>query len=213
MSGSTLALWLLSLFPTLIAILLLRYAARAFRHRHFGGGVSRVVVALLFLCVALLAAVISLGVQGFRALTTEQTAATIEVQKLDEQRFQAAFTFPDGTAQTFALAGDEFLVEAKIIKWHSWANFLGLQTVYELDRVSGRYTLLDDEQTQPRTVYGLGRLRPVNLVTLTQTVPGLDALIDAEYGSGTFIPVEDQSRYEIRVSATGLLVRKVGDEN
>jgi hypothetical protein len=213
MSGSTVILWVLSIFPLLLALVLLNYAARAFRNKHLGGGLSRLVIALLFLTVGLLAAMISLSVQGFRVLTSEQLAATVEVQKLGEQRFQTVFTFPDGVVKTFELAGDEFSVEAKIVKWHPWANFIGLQTAYELDRVSGRYTLLDDEQTQPRTVYSLGRDRAVNLFSLSQRLPALSTLIDAQYGSSTFTPANEESRYEVRVSTTGLLVREVTEIN
>lgn len=209
MSESTVILWVLSILPILVALVLLSYAARAFRNKHLGGGLSRFIIALLFLSVGLLAAVIGLGVQGFRTLTSEQLAATVEVQKLGEQRFQAVFTFPDGEVKTFELAGDEFSVEANIVKWHPWANFVGLQTAYELDRVSGRYTLLDDEQTQPRTVYSLGQNQAVNLFSLSQRLPGLSTLIDAQYGSSTFTPANDESRYEVRVSTTGLLVREV----
>jgi hypothetical protein len=209
MSESTVILWVLSIFPVLLALVLFSYAVRAFRNKHLGGGVSRLVIALLFLSLGVLAAVIALGVQGFRVLTSEQLAATVEVQELGAQRFQAVFTFPDGVVKTFELAGDEFSVEAKVVKWHPWANFMGLQTAYELDRVSGRYTLLDDEQTEPRTVYSLGRTRNVDLFSLSQRLPALSTLIDAQYGSSTFIPVNDKSRYEVRVSTTGLLIREI----
>jgi hypothetical protein len=209
MSGSSIILWVLSIFPFLLALVLLNYAGKAFRNKHLGGGVVRLVIALLFLSIGLLAAVLGLSVQGFRTLISEQLAATVEVKQLDEQRFQATFTFPDGEVKTFELAGDEFSVEAKIVKWHPWANFIGLQTAYELDRVSGRYTLLDDEQTQPRTVYSLGRTQVVNLFSLSQSLLGLSTLIDAQYGSSTFTPANDESRYEVRVSTTGLLVREV----
>jgi hypothetical protein len=209
MSGSEVILWGLSILPILLAFILLSYAFRAFRNKHLGGGLSRILIALLFLLVGLLAAVIGLGVQGFRTLTSEQLAATVEVQEIAEQRFQTVFTFPDGEVKTFELAGDEFSVEAKIVKWQPWANFMGLQTAYKLDRVSGRYTLLDDEQTQPRTVYSLGQTRVLDLFSLSQRLPALSTLIDAQYGSSTFIPINDKSRYEVRVSTTGLLIREI----
>jgi len=41
---------------------------------------------------------------------------------------------------------------------------LGLKTAYELDRVAGRYTLLEDEQNKPRTVYSLARKKHVDPV-------------------------------------------------
>src|SRR5207302_9656098 len=35
------------------------------------------------------------------------------------------------------------LLEKKKIKWHPWANLLGLHTAYQLDRVGGRYDRLE----------------------------------------------------------------------
>ena len=79
----------------------------------------------------------------------------------------------------------------------------------ELDRVAGRYTLLEDEQTKPRTIYSLARKKRVDLFTLRRRHQLLDPLVDAEYGSATFITANRPARFELRVSLTGLLVREV----
>ncbi len=118
--------------------------------------------------------------------------------------------FPDGRVAAHTLAGDELYVDAHILKWKPVANILGLHTAYELDRVGGRYQQLNDEQNAPRTIYGLGEKKPVDMFNLRQRYSVLAPLLDAEYGSATFVAVEQPARLEVRVSTTGLLIRKVG---
>jgi hypothetical protein len=184
------------------------------RRRPLGAGrvgagslVALIAVALLAggaLCVALAA-----GLSGYRSLTREDLAVTVHTLPTGAQTFEARFVFPDGGEANYALAGDQFTVEARILKWHRWANLLGLHTAYELDRVTGRYARLEDEQRLPRTVFALGAERPIDLFAWRQRLPWLAPLVDAEYGSGTFTDVRRVATYEVRVSTTGLLVREL----
>jgi hypothetical protein len=167
------------------------------------------VLALLFGVTAALFIAISVGTQGYRALTHEETAATVEVRPAGHQRFEARFRFSDGRAQTFMLRGDELYIDAHILKWKPVVNLLGLHTDYELDRVSGRYAALEDERGQPRSVFSLGAERPIDLFEARRRHALLGLLVDAEYGSATFIGVDRPTRFALRVSTTGLLIREL----
>lgn len=164
---------------------------------------------LLFLSLGALAGTIAVGTQGYRALTREDIAARISVQPAGPQRFGAAFHFLDGRESAFALAGDEIYIDAHILKWKPLANVLGLHTAYELDRVEGRYHAIEQERSAVRTVYSLGQEKPLDLFALRQRYAYLAPLLDAEYGSATFVPVTRPAQLELRVSTTGLLVREV----
>ena len=100
-------------------------------------------------------------------------------------------------------------VDAHVLKWRPIGTLLGLETVYELDRISGRYQSLTDEQTQERTVYSLAANKPFDAFDLARRYWVLRPFVDAEYGSATFIGATARggSTYELRVSTTGLLVR------
>ncbi|MBV9891358.1 MAG: hypothetical protein JO090_10795, partial [Rhizobacter sp.] len=91
-------------------------------------------------------------------------------------------------------------------KWTSLGNMLGLQTSYRLDRISGRYRSLEQENTAPRTVYALGTPAIVDLVALASRLPLAD-FFDAEYGSATYVPVEGAGELDLKVSTSGLLLR------
>ena len=168
----------------------------------------RMAAGLVLLMLGAFAGTISVGMQGYRALTREEVAARILVKPAGPQRFLATFKFPDGREATYDLAGDEIYVDAHILKWHSYANMIGLHTAYEIDRVAGRYQKIKDEQEAMRTVHAVGRERAVDLYALRQRYSFLSPLFDAEYGSATFVPVTRPAELELRVSTTGLLMRE-----
>ena len=178
------------------------------KKRPLGTGVS-LLLALLMLSLAALSGTISVATQGYRALTREEVAAVVKTEPIDPGRFQARFHFPDGGVAVFSLSGDELYVDAHILKWKPIVNYFGLHTSYELDRVAGRYTKLEDEQTKARTVFSLSHKKPVDMFALRRRFPLLRPLLDAEYGSATFIAATKAAEFELRVSTTGLLIRKV----
>lgn len=180
----------------------------AFRRRRLVGGALGSLAGVLGLTLAALSALLAVGTQGYRALTLEETAARVEVVPTGPREFRATFRYPDvDSARTYRLAGDQIYVDAHILKWRSVANLLGLHTAYELDRVAGRYASVEDELSGERTVHRLGADKPVDLFLLRRAFPALAPLVDAEYGSATFVPADDTLTYEIRVSTSGLLAR------
>jgi hypothetical protein len=168
----------------------------------------RMLAGLTLLSLAGLAGAVFLGVQGYRALTREDLAARVSVRPTGPQSFAATVRYPDGRQAAYTLAGDEIYVDARILKWKPIANVLGLHTAYELDRVAGRYRDTEQERSARRTVYALGEEKPVDLFGLRRRHAFLAPLLDAEYGSASFVPVTEPAELELRVSATGLLIRE-----
>ena len=208
LTGSPLFLAALA-FATVGAILVLAAVVSLFRLRLLRAAV-RLMTGLVLLAVGSLAATVSIGMVGYRALAREDVAARVAVKPSGPQRFHATVRFPDGRETRYELAGDEVYIDARILKWHPYANAIGLHTAYELDRVAGRYRDVKDERTAPRTVHALGRDKPVDLYGLRQRYTFLAPLVDAEYGSATFVPVTRPAEFEVRVSTTGLLIRDAG---
>jgi len=169
--------------------------------------VLRTLSGLLLLSLGALAGTVAIGTQGYRALTREDLAARLTVRPAGPQRFVATVRFPDGREATFDLAGDEIYVDAHILKWKPLANVLGLHTAYELDRVAGRYQSIEQERSALRTVHSLAQDKPLDLFRLRQRYAFLGTLLDAEYGSATFVSVTRPAELELRVSTSGLLLR------
>jgi hypothetical protein len=194
----------------LIGLLSILAALRALWSARLLGFTVRTLTGLLLLAAGALAGAIALGIQGFQALTHEELIARISVKPVGEQRFEARIVYPDAREQTFQLAGDEIYVDARILKWKGQANLLGLHTLWELDRVAGRYRSIDQEKSDMRTVHSLGETQTVDLFALRKRFAVLAPLFDAEYGSATFVPAAQAAELELFVSTTGLLLRPKG---
>lgn len=195
--------------PALLGVLLLGGAVGAFRRRRAVTGSVETLSGLLFISVAASLVLVAMGMRAYQAFTDEQTAATMFVERLGDRNYAVRMEYPDGSSDTYALQGDEVYVDARIIKWHPFANFLGIRTAYQLDRISGRYAAFQDEISQPRTLHELTEDGAVDLFGLVRRLPALSPFVDAEYGSAAFVPVRDGGVYQLRVSNSGLLIRSV----
>lgn len=179
----------------------------ALRRKKLLSSTLRFLLAALFLTLASLFGTITLATVGYRALTYEETAATVRIEPISTKLFMAHFRFPDGRQASYKLAGDELYVDAHILKWKPFVNIIGLHTAYELERVTGRYIDVKNELGSPRTVFLLSQDKPLNIFNLRQRYFFFPHLLDAEYGSATFINSDKAAIFEIRVSTTGLLIR------
>lgn len=146
---------------------------------------------------------------GYRQLTYEEPVAIIEVNKQKGPHFSAKITFPDKRILQFQLSGDEVYVDARILKWHHWANLLGFHTLYKLDRIGGRYLNYEDEVNKKRSVYTLQPNKITDLYDLRKKYPAMQWLVDAQYGSAAFIPVQSRQRFQLSVSNSGLILRQL----
>jgi hypothetical protein len=193
-----------------VSLLLLAVGVAALRRHRWLGSLGSAGAGALFLSLAALTGVLGLSTQGYRGLVAEELAVTVTTVPVEEGVFQAYVEFPDGRVESFRVAGDQFQVDAHILKWHPLASVLGIHTLYELDRLSGRYIEIGDERAAPRTVHSLKSDKPVDLFELARRYSLLALLVDAEYGSATYVEVDRPARFEVTVSTTGLLVRETG---
>jgi hypothetical protein len=191
----------------LCGVLFFIAAIRRLRRRRVLGGMARGAAALIFFMAAACALLIGTNLRSYQRLSYEQPAGELQFIKQGERLFDAHLSYPNGERTSFPLRGDEWQVDARVLKWHAFANLVGFDAAYRLERISGRYTHIEDERSQPRTVYDLhsaGRIDPWELVHRYRTwIPWMDAL----YGSATFLPMVDGALYEIKVSQSGLIAR------
>ncbi len=201
-------LLLIAVIFALLGLAFLIMTIAVLRRRKFFGTIMNFVIALLLLSLSALFGTISLAIQGYHALTREDVAATVRVEPQGEQKFTARIFLPDGKEKIFSLSGDQFYIDAHILKWKPLANFLGLHTSYQLDRVGGRYANIADETTKPHTVFPLSKDSPMDMFDLRRRFAFLNPLLDAEYGSATFISTSSAEEFRVMVSTSGLLIRK-----
>lgn len=148
---------------------------------------------------------------SYQRLTEEQEISQIEFRRINPEEFQARLMIPGGTDRFFVLRGDEWQMDAKILTWKPPATILGLDPVYQLDRLSGRYSTIDREQSEARTVHSLVTTRTVDVWIVARQFPTYLPGIDAFYGTATYVPMADGARFAVSLSRDALIARPAND--
>ncbi|MDX1403893.1 MAG: hypothetical protein R3192_05125 [Woeseiaceae bacterium] len=157
------------------------------------------------------AALLLFTILSYARLVEEQLVSHIEFRRISPQEFQARLSIEGEKDQFFVLRGDEWQMDAKILTWQPPATILGLDPMYQLDRLSGRYSEVDRERSEVRTVHSLAPPAPVDVWRLARRFPMLAPGIDAYYGTATYVPMADGARYAVSLSRDALIARPVND--
>jgi hypothetical protein len=182
---------------------------RVWRRRALPGCLEAL-VGLLLLAIAALMAAISINLYTYDRLTHESTIAEVNFHEIGPQHFGAVVTSKNKDA-ILDLRGDEWQMDARVLKWRGMAILMGFDTLYRLDRLSGRYRDIIRERTGPRTVYSLSEEKGLDLWMIGRRYARWIPWVDAVYGSATYMPMVDGASYTISVSSTGLLARPSND--
>jgi hypothetical protein len=151
---------------------------------------------------------VSLNLRTYARLTYEAPVAELVFEKRGPKTYQLTMVrIPSGDLQIFMLDGDEWQLDARVLKWKGWVTLLGLDAQYRLERLSGRYRDIQDERTAKRTVYPLTENPGLDLWTVATDHPNRLPWVDAVYGSATYLPMADGARFRVTLSQTGLLAR------
>ena len=191
----------------LAGLLFLIFAVRRLRQWRLLAGSGHALVGVCFLLAAATAGMLGFSLLTYERLTHEQLAAEIMLSRVGERRYLATLTYPSRRTQSFELRGDEWQVDAKVLKWRGLANIAGFDTVYRIERISGRYRDIDSERSSPRTVHVLNEPARIDPWELARRYRAYVPWVDALAGSATFLPMADGALYQVSVSQSGLIAR------
>ena len=161
--------------------------------------------------VVVAAVLVAANLVTYARLTHEQEAARVTTRQLGERQF-AVSVQPSGLPpRHYNLSGDEWQIDARVLKWRAVGNLLGFDTVYRLERLSGRYGDIQSERSAPRTVHELAQDPGIDFWSMARRYHDYLPLADALYGSATYVPMAEGAEYVVSVSASGLVVRPAND--
>lgn len=207
----TLSPLLLLALLVLPGVLLCVFSVRHLRHRRVIRGGLHGVSGLALLALAGLGVAVLFNVYSYQRLTHERPVAELDFQALGPQQYRAYLTVPDSPRpaipRSFVLRGDEWQLDARVLKWQGPAVLLGADTGYRLERLSGRYHRIAQARQGPYTVYRLGTDPGLDLWALARRHPHWLPWLDALYGSATYLPMADGARYAVSVGQGGLVAR------
>lgn len=196
----------------LLGLLCLLLAAVQLRRRRLFLSLSQGLLAVLLLGGAIVLLLLGTNLQTYQRLTYEQPVAQLSFTQLGPQQYRARVRLPDrDQGFRFQLDGDEWQLDARVIKWRPPANLLGLDARYRLERLSGRYRDLHQQRERPQSVYGLAANEGLDV---WETLRGMQRYldwVDTYYGSAAYLPMADGARFEVVLTQTGVVARPLNE--
>jgi len=156
-------------------------------------------------------AMLLISYASYSRLVDEQLVSRIEFSHVSADEYQARLMIPEKSDQFFILRGDEWQMDARILTWKPPLTILGLEPIYQLDRLSGRYADVGRERSEERTVHSLSPPSKTDVWKVARRYPALMPGIDAHYGTATYLPMGDGARFEVTISRDALIARPANE--
>ena len=212
MAGFSFALWIFCLAVVLMGVIGVALFLGGFKRLftgHFAAGGSRILFGLLLFFIFAFVAAVALDLRTYLRLTSEKPVATLSFAALGPQQFHATLTESSGRVHSVDLRGDDWELDARILKWKGWATVLGMDPVYRLERLEGRYRNVGQESHDYHSILELSQDPGLDFWGLVQRYSGWIPWADATYGTGTYLPMVDGAQYQVSMTPTGLMARPI----
>ena len=196
---------------TLLALMFLGSTLRNARRRRPIRASGSFLACVATAAIGISGALLLFSYTGYKRLTAEQLVGIIEFSRSSADEYTARLMIDGELDRLLPLRGDEWQLDARVITWEPPATLLGLEPVYQLERLSGRYSSVESELSEPRTVHSLAEERPLDLWSLARDFPTVTPGVDAFYGTATYLPMVDGARYRITLSRDALKARPIND--
>lgn len=210
--------WILPSIAGVIGLILLFAGFGKLANLKPFAGVTRLAFGTGFVGIAGMVAFIGLNIQTYTRLTYERPVANIKFTAVPGQpeTFLADVTFQDGSKLLEAsgamptFIGNQWQIDAKVIKFKPMANILGYDSIYRLEAMESKLTTQFSSD-----VVRKGDLHRINIVS---EEPGINVGdlaskygsrfgVDAEYGSATYQPLGDGFEYNVSITQDALIAR------
>jgi hypothetical protein len=195
----------------LFALIFLSGLRRCLRRRRYGGAGLRALLVLGFLVAALGLGALAAALFHYFRLEGETRVAEIALRQIEPQRWSARLETPDGQHRSYELRGDEWQLDARLVRWQLPALLAGAPPLYRLERLSGRYGDVKQDREAQRTVHDLAADAFPDLWALKRQYPRYLPFVDADYGSAAYLPMLDGARYEVTLAPRGGLIARPAD--
>jgi len=170
---------------------------------------SGVVLGLIALCLGL----VVLNTQTYVRLSAERPpVAEVTVAALHPalQLYRVTVRRLDGATMVSEcrIQGDEWLMSAAVQKWRPWANILGLDATYTLDKIANKYFSAARGNGRAITACDLkGAAPPANAFVppgLVDWLMGSARAQQRRFGSAVYMPLTDGAIYRVIMTQSGL---------
>lgn len=156
--------------------------------------------------------IVAYDIYSYKQILVGQPVATINFETIEDQYFDAVIVDANGKQQRFSLHGDQWQLDARVIKWQGYFSGFNIKPAFRLDRLSGRYYDIHKETVEKRSTFSIVQSPlQLDLWKLIHEQPKWFPVLDANYGTARYLPMKNGALYEISLSNTGLNVRPLND--
>jgi len=184
---------------------------RRLRHLKLVRGTLYFLVGGILVLLGVAGGLVATNLVTYARLTHEQEAARITTRRVGERQYTVSVQIPQRPPRHYDVSGDEWQIDARVLKWRGIGTLLGFDTVYRLERLSGRYGDVQSERSAPRSVHELVQDRGVDFWSVARGYQRYLPFADALYGSAAYVPMAEGAEYLVTVSSSGLVVRPAND--
>ena len=164
----------------------------------------------LFILLFLVLGFLVLGnLYTYQRLTSEKPIAQLSFTPVSEQVFDGTLRLGNFCEENvYRIYGDEWRIDSQFLKWKSWANLLGLDAMYRIDRLSGRYTDINDENSKTQSAHNLKTESTLDLSKIAEHYQNEFPPVDTIYGSSAYQKMKPNILYTVYASQSGILIRE-----
>ena len=164
----------------------------------------------LSVLVLLVLAFLTLGnLYTYKRLALEKPIARLAFTPVETQVFDVSLKLGDFCEENnYRIYGDEWRIDSQFLKWKSWATLFGLDAMYRIDRLSGRYTDINDENSKLHVAHDLKTNSTLDLVKIAKRYDNKFPPVDTIYGSSAYQKMKPNTLYTVFMAQSGIFIRE-----
>lgn len=164
----------------------------------------------IFILVSIIPLACLAPVYTYQRFNSEYPIATLEFTRVLDQQYIAELRAADYCDnRKFVIKGDQWQVDASFIKWTGFGVMLGLDSRYRLDRLSGRYRRVAEQNGNPTLAHDLSPESRFDVLENSAFIKKFNPLIDTVFGSSVYLDINTDDIYSIYRTEDALIVKSV----
>ncbi len=173
---------------------------RLFGSIYWSSGLGMASVGLLLLAAAA-------NLYSYHRLTEEIIVADIKITQKAQNSYEMLLKETGKKPINFMIKGDEWQLDARFLRWKSWATVLGKDPLFRLERLSGRYGDIEQARVAQRSIYAINPQPGLDVWSYGRKYAEWLPFIDTYFGSSVYMPLTADAQYQVTATDSGLIVR------
>lgn len=197
----------LAVVVAVVALLTALIAVRMLAGGHWLLGWLRGTFGMLVLGLAALVGLIAWDLTTYQPLKIGTPLVSLSFKADGQQRYQVRVE--EGQKVRFVtLEGDLWQLDLRALHWKGIATLIGLEPGYRLEKLSGRYLAVEQQDHLRHPNVALANSRAgVDFWRWLQRCQCTPLLIEAQPRRVSFLPIADGAEYKVEMAPTGLLAK------